>query len=189
MNEAVIRRWIQNALSRLGAYYYHAPDVNMKESHSRPDTIAITPFGSAVIEVKKCDIKKYQIGQFKGTWNGIYSFSKMNDRQRHLADALVAAGNDHYFAIGPVGGRFEFREIMVIPWEEWRKMENDHPDRTTVYWSTVKSIFEEKYALKKDEEGYYFPDYHPIVYELKCQVPFTWDIQEVSRRFEKVEEE
>lgn len=187
LKESFIRQIIAKAIQRLGAVKFHPPDYAIAEEHTRPDILAWTPTGSAVIEVKDVPIRLYKVGPDKGLWSGIFPFREINDAQRAYADSLVESGNYHYIGIGPTGGRFSFREIIVVPWDIWRGMENDHPENTSIRWITIKSIFFDSYGLDKDESGYFFPAGHPICAHLTPEKPFIWLDKDnpKSRRFEK----
>lgn len=185
MNEADIRRYIQGAISRLGAYYYHSPDVNMLEIRSRPDIIGGVKNGCAIIEVKKCAIMKHKIGVWKDKWNGIFRFNELRNNQRHLLDSAHVAEIPTYFGIGSVGGRFAHRTVMLIPWKEWFEMELSQPTANSVYFTTIAEKFYDAYGLPKDSDGYYFNTDHPIVSQLTSAVPFTYIENPLSRRFEE----
>lgn len=189
MNEAFIRTIIQQALVRLGAVYHHPPDYPMAEERTRPDIITWTNYGGAVIEVKDVPIKLYRVGPQAGLWSGSFPFKEIKNGQRHYADSLLNSDNHHFIGIGPTGGRFGFREIMVIPWIAWRDMEDVHWDKTSVYWTTVKKMFYADFGLGQDEHGYFFMNYHPLVKILKNDKPFKWlDKDDTrSRRFAEPE--
>jgi hypothetical protein len=200
MNEATIRMWVQQAISKLGAYYYHSPDYNILQHHSRPDILATSPSGSAIIEVKDVKLRLYKRGIYTGTWNGLFPFKEINDQQRRLLDALTYSGNHAYIAIGPTGGRFAFRRIMVIPWMRWYLWELHNLEYTGAHFSTIVDMFGQLgYGLLEDKEngGYKFPPDHSLVHALQQSsqhcipfnwFPFTWLEEPLSRRFEVKDE-
>jgi hypothetical protein len=194
MNEAQIRTWIQQAIQRGGMYYYHAPDVAMTERRSRPDIFVIAPEGSAVIEVKRVQLKLFKIGDKKGTWDGIFRFDEIRDNQRHLLDSLWMAGDQPMFAIGPTGGRFSSRDILVMPWWKWMVFEQEHHANNSAYWSSIMEYFSRfNFKMEYDERGYYFPAGHAfwsVVPAIDIGYSrFEFISEPKSRRFETKKEE
>jgi len=195
VNEADIRRMMQRAFSRAGAYYYHAPDVNVMELRSRPDTIVLSTLGHLVLEVKRVDIKLYKIGEKKGTWDGIFSFKEIRDNQRQLLDSLAMSHIPAFLGLGPVGGRFRIRPLLIIPWTSWANFENDHLENKSAYWSSILREFRDPYVIDFDDGGYFVQRQHVACQALGVGLgstlfphyPFEWIDEPISRRLEKKE--
>lgn len=192
MNEAVIRMWIQNALSRAGAWYYHAPDVPQAELRARLDIIALSTGGAAVIEVKDVKAHLYSRGEKAGTIDGVLRFAEIEDNKRHLMDCMDACEIPVFIAFSLAGLRIPNREVLVIPWSEyyWWEMAID-PARKSFYWSTILAEFS-RFALTKDERGYCIGSEHPLGVALQSgsplAIPFSFELVEnLSRRFENAD--
>jgi|GEM_PF-5473328 len=186
MNEANIRAEIQKAIQDLGGYYYHAPDVNVKEARSRPD-IFVAAFRTVVIEVKKVTTWEYEKGDFKGALTGQFDLRDIRKGQRHLMDSLVEAQLPGYFAIGNVSKdrRIVERNILVIPWSRWSEYEWSLGDEKFAYWHDILQNFDDSFGMDRIEGQFKFPRTHPTYHQ--CTGQFKWLEKPTSRRFEEEE--
>jgi hypothetical protein len=189
MEEKTLRLEVQHLLRDLGFWDYHPPDdtpiatpaqiativktlklapnafgiiQNILKppswrresvSLSRPDIYGLNPKGPTVIVEVKLMQPKVKIEPW------IHP-SLISDGQRAWLDAWCYEADGHGFLA--VGTSDTPRQLFIVPWPEWVKMEKELATITFDFHIKASNI-EPEYALKKVTNGWELPLYHPLL--------------------------
>lgn len=194
MNEASVRLALHHALQWRGYWPKHDSDgrkypvpcvkchrVNWlmvtPEIKGLPDTNGRHPrFPSPLIEVKAV----------KATERS-FAFNSITPEQREYLSAWAKEGGGSYLCLGkivPMGSKEKIRQILVIPWLEWLKIEDNYDK--SIPWdyalyekqpslprqSDLMSLVFSWWHLVRTANEWHFPDDHPLSVIPEIETPF-----------------